>query len=322
MTRPPTICEHWPGISRRVDAVAGLTPQYRDRSYEFSEVSPLKLSGEQVAVVTGAANGIGKGVAAALSARGLRVVLADIDADDLVQTAKELGGESLTVPTDVADIEQMRRLADRTLAEFGRVDLVVNNAGMGEGGPSWTIAPEAWNRVVSVNLGGVVNGIHVFVPHFVAAGHGHVVNTASLAGLTTMPFGAPYSATKHAIIALSEALQAELAMVAPEVGVTVVCPGPVDTRMLRGLADGAKALAEQRVSSEIPAPPEQLAVMADSINAMLKTTISTADAAEIILAAVEADQLYATTHPEMAVAARDRIDRILAQFGSGNPPSN
>ncbi|WP_328398018.1 SDR family oxidoreductase [Nocardia sp. NBC_00416] len=277
----------------------------------------MKLEAGQVGVVTGAANGIGRAVAAALVDRGLRVAVADVDADALEQTAADLGDQVIAVPTDVAELDQVRALADRTLAAFGRVDLVVNNAGVGAGGPSWAIDPANWNRVWSVNVGGVVNGIHVFTPHLIAAGHGHIVNTASLAGLTVGMFGAPYAASKSAIIAISESLRGELGLIAPDVGVTVVCPGPVDTQMFRGLTELAAPDGAAQQSETMP--PEvlaQLAPMMDAIAEMAKDIVPTGRAAEIILAAVESGKLYATTHPVMAHAARERVDTILESFGS------
>ncbi|MFI9532874.1 SDR family oxidoreductase [Nocardia fusca] len=278
----------------------------------------MKLEAGQVAVVTGAANGIGRAVAAALVDRGLQVVVADVEAGTLARTAAELGDQVLAVPTDVADIDQVRALADRTLAAFGRVDLVVNNAGVGAGGPSWDIAPAEWDRVWSVNVGGVVNGIHVFTPHLVAGGGGHIVNTASLAGLTVGLFGAPYAASKSAIISISESLRGELDIIAPNIGVTVVCPGPVDTRMFRGLAEMAAPPAVGAPEAET-LPPEvltALAPMREAVGEMAKEMLPTARAAEIILAAVEAGKLYETTHPVMARAAQERIEAILESFGS------
>ncbi|GGL38202.1 SDR family oxidoreductase [Nocardia jinanensis] len=278
----------------------------------------MELESGQVAVVTGAANGIGRAVAAALVARGLRVAVADVETDALVRTAAELGDQVIAVPTDVADIDQVRALADRTIAAFGRVDLVVNNAGVGAGGPSWDIAPADWDRVWSVNVGGVVNGIHVFTPHLIAAGSGHIVNTASLAGLTVGLFGAPYAASKSAIISLSESLRGELEIIAPNIGVTVVCPGPVDTRMFRGLTEMAGppeggASASEAMSPEVVAA---LAPMMEAVAEMAKEILPTAQAAEIILAAVEAGKLYETTHPLMSLAARERIDTIMESFGA------
>ncbi|WP_280457845.1 SDR family oxidoreductase [Nocardia carnea] len=278
----------------------------------------MKLEAGQVAVVTGAANGIGAATAAALVERGLRVIVADIDSEALTKTAAELGDRAIAVPTDVADIEQVRALADRTLAEFGHIDLVFNNAGMGAGGPSWEITLADWHRVWAVNVGGVVNGIHVFTPHLIAAGRGHIVNTASLAGLTVGLFGAPYAASKAAIISMSESLRGELDLIAPEVGVTVVCPGPVDTRMFRGLAELATA-PEDRASDAETLPPEvmdKLAPMMEGVAEMAKEMIPASRAAETILGAVESGKLYETTHPEMAAAARERIDTILESFGT------
>jgi NAD(P)-dependent dehydrogenase (short-subunit alcohol dehydrogenase family) len=278
----------------------------------------MKLEAGQVAVVTGAANGIGRAVAAALVDRGLQVVVADVEAGTLARTAAELGDRVLAVPTDVADIDQVRALADRTLAAFGRVDLVVNNAGVGAGGPSWDIAPAEWDRVWSVNVGGVVNGVHVFTPHLIAGGGGHIVNTASLAGLTVGLFGAPYAASKSAIISISESLRGELDIIAPNIGVTVVCPGPVDTRMFRGLAELAAPPADGAPEAET-LPPEvltALAPMREAVGEMAKEMLPTARAAEIILAAVEAGKLYETTHPVMARAAQERIEGILESFGS------
>ncbi|MFI9503534.1 SDR family oxidoreductase [Nocardia sp. NPDC052566] len=278
----------------------------------------MKLETGQVAVVTGAANGIGKAVATALAGRGLHVVLADVEAESVAAAAAELGGGTLAVATDVADIAQVRALAERTMREFGRVDIAFNNAGTGVGGPSWTIAPQDWQRTWSVNVGGVVNGINAFVPHMVTAGRGHIVNTSSLAGLTATPFSAPYSASKHAVVAISEALHTELALLAPGVGVTVVCPGPVDTRLLRGLEQSAKSFGTEDIwPGEVnPEQLEQFAHMRDRVFEMLDETIPATNAADIILTAVEADQLYVTTHPKMALSARDRIDTILAQFGT------
>lgn len=278
----------------------------------------MKLEAGQVAVVTGAANGIGAATAAALVERGLRVVVADIDSEVLTKTATELGDRAIAVPTDVADIEQVRALADRALAECGRIDLVFNNAGVGTGGPSWEVTPTDWNRVWAVNVGGVVNGIHVFTPHLIAAGRGHIVNTASLAGLAVGMFGAPYAASKAAIISISESLRGELDLIAPNVGVTVVCPGPVDTQMFRGLAELATP-PEDRASGAEALPPEvmdRLAPMMEAVAEMAKEMIPAPRAAEIILGAVESGKLYETTHPEMAAAARERIDTILESFGT------
>ncbi|WP_040836964.1 SDR family oxidoreductase [Nocardia brevicatena] len=278
----------------------------------------MKLEAGQVAVITGAANGIGKALATALAGRALRVVLADVDAEPLERVAEEIGDPTLAVPTDVADLDQVRRLAQRTLDEFGRVDLIVNNAGVSTGGPCWEVDPAEWRRLWSVNVEGVVNGIHTFVPYLIAAGRGHIVNTSSLAGLTTGPFGAPYASSKHAVLSISEALHAELELLAPGVHVTAVCPGPVDTRMMRGLIDGVASSRDQGdAAAALPSELlEKLAPLAQHVEEMAKDLMSPEQAAEIIVAAIESDRVYVTTHPEMAQAARTRTETILASFGT------
>ncbi|MEU2253547.1 SDR family NAD(P)-dependent oxidoreductase [Nocardia xishanensis] len=281
----------------------------------------MKLEAGQVAVVTGAASGIGRAVAQALCDREIRVVLADIDGDAVAAAADELGPDTLAAPTDVADPHQVQRLADTTLERFGRVDLVFNNAGMGVGGPIWLVEPEDWHRLWSVNVQGVVNGMRAFVPHLIAAGRGHVVNTSSLAGVTTGPFNAPYSASKHAVVALTEALRGELDVFAPEIGATVVCPGPVDTRLLRGATEGIGTLlgapAEARqgwLGALTPEQWERLAPGLSLVAQMADEAMPTARAAEIILSAVEADRLYVTTHPSWTTAVSDRVARIVADM--------
>ncbi len=288
-----------------------------------TEREHMKLETGQVAVVTGAANGIGRAVAQALCDRGIRVVLADVDGDVVATAADELGPDALAVRTDVADPQQVRQLADTTLARFGRVDLVFNNAGMAVGGPIWLVEPEDWQRIWAVNVQGVVNGMRAFVPHLIAAGRGHVVNTSSLAGVTTGMFNAPYTASKHAVVSLTEALHGELAVLAPGIGVTVVCPGPVDTQMLRGITDGIGSLLGDSVTTQpeegwlgtlTPEQWERLAPGLGVIAHLADEAMPAAQAAEIILGAVEADRLYVTTHPTWATQASERVARIVADM--------
>ncbi|RDI63097.1 SDR family oxidoreductase [Nocardia pseudobrasiliensis] len=281
----------------------------------------MKLETGQVAVITGAANGIGEALARTLSGRGLRVVLADLEAERVNEVAGEL--DAVAVPTDVADADQVGRLAATALERYGTVDLLFNNAGMGVGGPSWQVSAEDWQRVLAVNLGGVVNGIRAFVPAMVAAGRGHIVNTASVAGLTSGPFNVPYTASKHAVVALSESLRDELSILAPGIGVTVVCPGPVDTRLLRGVLDDIDEFTPERVR-ELPGAEwmgglterqwEQVMPIFEMFSQLRKTAMPPTRAAEMILTAVESDQLYVTTHPSYAAAVRDRADRIIADL--------
>jgi NAD(P)-dependent dehydrogenase (short-subunit alcohol dehydrogenase family) len=178
------------------------------------------------AVVTGAASGIGRALAIRLASLGARLVLADVQALALADVAAAV--EAVAVPTDVADPDAMEALA---VAAPG-AELVCLNAGIvGSAlGPSWEVDPGEWDRVMAVNVGGVVNGLRAFVPRLLASGRpGHVLITASLAGLATFPNGGAYGASKHAVMAIAE--QAALALAGTPVGVTVLCPALVRTAM-------------------------------------------------------------------------------------------
>ncbi|MDQ3764626.1 MAG: SDR family NAD(P)-dependent oxidoreductase [Actinomycetota bacterium] len=217
----------------------------------------------QVAVVTGAAQGLGRALAAGLIDRGVSVVLADTATERLHATTEEFTARDapvLPVITDVSDATAVNTLASRTLEHFGRVDMVVNNTGIAPGGgPLWQTDPQDWQRVLAVNLLGVVHGIQAFVPHLMTAGTGHVVNIASLAGLVVTPFGGIYGASKHAVVAISETLRAELEMMGLPIGVTVACPGFVRTPLAESLV--ALAQADDDVLTEhLPAnmPREQM----------------------------------------------------------------
>lgn len=276
----------------------------------------------QVAVVTGAAQGLGHALAAGLIDRGVCVVLADVAAERLHNTAEEFtarGARVLPVVTDVSDPLAVTALASRTLEHFGRVDLVVNNAGIATGGgqPLWQTDPQDWQRVLAVNLLGVVHGIQTFVPHLVTAGTGHVVNIASLAGLAAMPFGAAYGASKHAVVAVSETLQRELEIMGVPIGVTVACPGlirsPLGERVITLAQADDDGWAEQAPAG---VPTERTQRLRTAIQHLLLTVIEPEVAAERILAAVEANRLYELTHGDPDDGARQRVKGILAALGN------
>jgi NAD(P)-dependent dehydrogenase (short-subunit alcohol dehydrogenase family) len=206
-----------------------------------------ELAGK-TAVVTGAASGIGLAFARRFGAEGMRVVLADVEAGTLDRAGAELaasGVESIAVRTDVAVAAQVDALAQRAVEAFGAVHVVCNNAGVFAGGVAWEIPLDDWSWVLGVNLWGVIHGVRSFLPHLLAhGGEAHVVNTASMAGLTTMPLTAPYTVSKHAVVALSESLHHELTMRGAPVGVSVLCPEAVATQIgesSRNRAGGAAA---------------------------------------------------------------------------------
>ncbi len=208
------------------------------------------------AVVTGAASGIGAALAERFAAAGARVVLADVDAARLATTARRLadaGADVAAVPTDVRDPSAIERLAETTIERYGGVDVVCNNAGVLAMGPIWSIDLADWRRVVDVNLWGAIHGVSAFVPLLIAQDRpSHVVNTASMAGVSSLGGIGPYVATKHAIVALSEVLAIDLAAAgAHHVGVSVLCPGYVPTHLGRDRDEplDAPAAGEPSVST-------------------------------------------------------------------------
>ena len=267
----------------------------------------MKLREEHVAVVTGGASGIGLAIAEQLAWRGLTIVLADVEEPALQAAEDGLRGSgvpTLTVRTDVSDQESVLALANRTLERFGRVDLVCNNAGVtAQPRPMWETDELDWRWVLGVNLWGVIHGIRAFVPHLVARGSGHVANTASMAGLSIVPMVGPYTASKHAVVAISESLRAELDVHAPGVGVTVLCPSYVPTRLNdsgRNRPGDLTPAETARANAELD--PGRYPPMA------------AADVAAELIAGIEDDRLHVTTHPGSIDRVRARIDRLVADL--------
>ncbi len=187
-----------------------------------------------IAVITGAASGIGAGLARVAVVRGLSVVLADRDAAGLAAVAAELGSAAHAMPTDVSDAASVERLAEFAFAQGDEVTLLFNNAGVLSTGLSWEIPAEVWQTALNVNIAGIVHGLRAFVPRLNAAGHpARIINTASVGGFLPSPFMAPYSATKFAVVALTEALAGELAATGSRISVSLLAPGPVKTGIFR-----------------------------------------------------------------------------------------
>lgn len=189
----------------------------------------LQIAGG-VAVITGAASGIGAGLVRHALTLGMRVVAADVTAERLHALVDGLNGDVIAVPTDVTQADAVAALADAAYRAYGQVDLLFNNAGIMATGFSWQIEPARWQRMLAVNVGGIVNGLHAFVPRLLAAQRpAHIVNTASVGGFLASPLMAPYSASKFAIVALTESLHAEMAMLQAPIDISLLAPGPVIT---------------------------------------------------------------------------------------------
>ena len=189
----------------------------------------------RVAVVTGAASGIGLAIVEAFVAEGMRVVMADVNPDGLAAQHERLrnaGADVLPVVTDVSDPDAVEALGRAVIEKHDKLNVAVNNAGIVRGGNSWELPLDEWHRVIDIDLWGVIHGIRTFVPLILASGEeGHVVNTASMAAVTARPQLGPYTVAKHGILGISDVLRAELAALSAPVGVSVVMPGMIKTAM-------------------------------------------------------------------------------------------
>jgi NAD(P)-dependent dehydrogenase (short-subunit alcohol dehydrogenase family) len=269
----------------------------------------MELQEGHVAVVTGAASGIGLGIARAMAGRGLAVVMADVERGALEEAVASVaagGAEALAVQTDVSDADQVDALARRTQERFGRVDVVCNNAGVVTySKPTWEMDELDWQWVLGVNLWGVIHGIRSFVPTLVAQGRGHVVNTASIVGLSVGPEIAPYTASKHAVVAISETMRGELASRAPGVGVTVLCPSFVPTRI---------GEAQRNRPADLT-PDWAVAVEGAARDRSAWQGTAPAEVGEMVAAAIEAGRFYLTTGPDAPSLVEHRFNAIRAEIG-------
>ncbi|MEX1193695.1 MAG: SDR family NAD(P)-dependent oxidoreductase [Dehalococcoidia bacterium] len=266
----------------------------------------------KVAVVTGGASGIGRGLADRFGAEGMKVVLADIEEEALKQAEvefREKGVDVLAVQTDVAKPEDLEKLAQQTLNAFGVVHILCNNAGVaGAWGPTWENTLADWNWIVGVNLWGVIHGVRTFLPIMLEQGEvGHIVNTASLAGL--MPGRGIYGVTKQAVVALSESLYNELKLANAKVGVSVLCPAWVNTK----IADADRNRPADLANAAQPEPDAQRDAATEMVRNFLKNGLAPSAIADQVLEAIRDDKLYIITHPEMDGIIRERFDKILAR---------
>lgn len=249
-----------------------------------------------VAVITGAAGGIGAGLARHAASQGMKLVLADWDADALNSVADSLTTDVIAVPTDVRDEAAVQALAEAAYDKFGAVDLLFNNAGVLSSGLTWEIDAATWQRSLDVNIGGVTNVIRAFIPRMIKAGTpSRIINTSSLGGFLTSPFMAPYTATKFAIVGISEALAGDLAATGSNVQVSLLAPGPVKSGIL-----------DEKAPSETS---DFMTMMRD----MTEEHGMTPDAfAPLVFSAIERGEYWITPHPEMLdTGLRQRMDMIL-----------
>ena len=272
----------------------------------------------KVAAVTGAASRLGPSMALPFAAEGMDVALADVDQVNLGPVEEEVqakGVRAITFRVDVSKPEQVEAFRDQTLARLGAIHVVCNNAGVSPLGAVWENTPADWQWILGVNLWGVINGVRAFTRYLMAQNEGHIVNTASVAGLIAPPGSGAYNATKHAVVALSETLHHDLRERNSAVGVSVLCPAYVPT----GIVDSERSRPEA-----LKNPPHELSAETRARQAMLRKAVTSGkvsadQVAQAVVAAVKEERFYILTHPRIKAAIRARMEAILEDRAPSNP---
>ena len=268
----------------------------------------------KVAVVTGAASGLGRAMALAFADEGMNVALGDVgDTSDVFAQVEAKGVSAVALKVDVSKQEDVERFAQLVDRDLGGADVVCNNAGVSPLGAAWEGSLGDWQWIVGVNLWGVIHGVRSFVPRLMARNAGHVVNTASVAGIINPPGSAAYNVTKHAVVALSETLLHDLRERGSAVGVSVLCPAYVPT----GIADSERNRPPQFASGEKSA--QTLARETMLRKAVASGRLSADDVARAVVQAVKDERFYILTHPRIKGAIRARMEDILEDRAPRNP---
>ena len=274
-----------------------------------------QLSGK-VAAVTGAASGLGRSMALAFAAEGMDVALADVDEVNLSSVQDEVlakGVRAITLKVEVSQGEQIEAFRDQALTRLGGVHLLCNNAGVSPLGAAWEMSVADWRWILGVNLWGVIHGIRAFAPRLIAQNEGHIVNTASVAGLISPPGSGAYNVTKHAVVALSESLYHDLRERKSAVGVSVLCPAYVPTRITESERNRPANLPASEKSSETLAREAMLR------KAVASGKVSADQVAQAVIAAVKEERFYILTHPRIKGAIQARMEDILEERAPRNP---
>lgn len=255
----------------------------------------------KVAVITGAGSGIGLGLLRHCAAQRMRIVALDVSAERLADVSAELnkaGIEHWAQSCNVADSAQVEQVASEVFARFGAVHLLFNNAGILRNGLSWECSVEDWRRVMEINLLGAVHCVRAFVPRMLQGGEaGHIVNTASMAGLLASPLMGPYTVSKHALVALSETLLYDLQSVQARIGVSVLCPGQVASNIMDSVGTSSTMTAG----------------LNDFLRQGIDQGMSPLQVAEQVFAAVREQRFWIFTHPEFKPAYRQHSEALLEE---------
>lgn len=270
----------------------------------------MKTLRGKTAAVTGAASGLGRAMALAFANEGMDLALADVDEHGLEETLRLLKGvKASCMRVDVSKAADV----DAFAASLKDVHVVCNNAGVSPLGPVWQNTTADWQWALGVNLWGVIHGVRAFVPRLMAQGEGHVVNTASVAGLISPPGMGIYNVTKHAVVTLSESLYQDLRVQGSPVGVSVLCPAYVPT----GISDSERNRPKEFAAST---PSEQMKAMKEQLKkAVSSGKLSADDVARAVVAAVKEERFYILTHPRIKGAIRARMEDVLEERAPRNP---
>ena len=264
----------------------------------------------KVAVVTGGASGIGHALASRFATEGMKLVRVDGEAAPLAEATgafEAQGVEVLARQIDVSDADEMDALAAATLERFGAVHLLCNNAGVGSGGPMWELSTEDWEFCMRPNLWGVIHGVRGFTKHMIAQDEGHIVNTASMAGLVSVPGMGPYNVTKHGVVTLSETLHHELKELGSQVGVSVLCPGHVNTRIWESDRNRPEELSATGVDME----SEARIRVREMFKKLVLASLAPERVADLVHDAVLGGTFYIHTHENVHAAVQARMQGIL-----------
>lgn len=266
----------------------------------------------RVAVITGAAEGIGKALAVKAAVEGMKLVLADIDENRLNILTKSLnsaGTSAVSLRTDVSREEELEKLATLAYSTYGAVHLLVNNAGVALAKNAWETTRNDWEWVMGVNLYGVTNGLRAFIPKMIESGEeGHVVNTASIAGLLSEPSMAAYNVSKFGVVTLSEGLHHDLTLRRSRVGVSVLCPGWVRTRIAD--AERHRPAVDRNDLSKLDKVTASTGV---SMFKAVQAGIEPEEIAEATFEAIREKRFYIITHPHTKTGIKIRMNDILEE---------
>jgi NAD(P)-dependent dehydrogenase (short-subunit alcohol dehydrogenase family) len=283
----------------------------------------MKTFKDTVAVITGGASGLGREFANVAAREGMKLVLADVQRDALDRAVEELKAQGASVIAAVCDVrksEQVQALADAAVAEFGAVHLVFNNAGVGSGGLIWENTEADWEWVIGVNVWGVIHGVRIFTKLMLetaakdASFEGHIVNTASMAGLLNAPAMGVYNVSKHAVVSLSETLYQDLQLVGAPIGASVLCPYFVPT----GISQSHRNRPDDVGMTARPTA-SQLAAQAMTDKAVSSGKVSAQDVAELTFKAIADGQFYIYSHPGALAGVQERMEHIVAGTNPGDP---